>query len=159
MPRLPMTALCICLSLSVAPATAETCRLPAEAAAVQAAVIALVNDARSGQDLPPVRDEPRLGQAAQSLACDNAAAGRLGHRSTDGRDMAGRVEGAGYDWAELAENVAQGQTGAAEVVTDWMDSPPHRKNILNRAVTEAGVGIAVQADGQVHWVLNLARPR
>lgn len=157
--RLPLAITLLALAAQVAPASAAACRLPAEAAAVEAAVLAMVNDQRGQKGLPPLRAEDRLRQAAQDLACDNAVNARLGHTSSDGRSMADRVDDAGYDWGELAENVALGQTGAAEVVSDWMESPPHRKNILNRAVTEAGVGVAVQADGQVHWVLNLGRPR
>lgn len=152
-------ALPVLFLLAALPASAATCRLPAGVDAAQAAVIDAVNNARGRQNLPPVTPDPRLQRAAEFQACDSAGAGRMSHQSTDGRSMADRVGDAGYDWAELAENVAFGQTGPAEVVADWMDSPPHRRNILNRNVTEAGVGIAAQADGQIHWVLNLASPR
>lgn len=135
------------------------CRIPDAAAPLQQAVIAAVNDARARTGLSALRPDARLERAAQFLACDNARHARLSHQSTDGRSMADRIGDAGYDWRAVAENVALGQTGAAEVVGDWMASPPHRKNILNRAVTDAGVGIALQADGQIHWVLDFGAPR
>lgn len=155
----PTLVLTLIALLMASPALAATCRLPAGVPDAQAAVIDAVNAERAKRNLPPVQPDPRLERAAAFQACDSAGAGRMSHRSTDGRDMAERVSDAGYDWSEVAENVALGQTGPAEVVADWMSSPPHRKNILNRNVTEAGVGIAAQADGQIHWVLNLARPR
>ncbi|VEP18284.1 SCP-like extracellular (fragment) [Hyella patelloides LEGE 07179] len=40
----------------------------------------------------------------------------------------------------LAENVARGQQSPEQVVNDWMNSPGHRRNILNRNVTQIGVG-------------------
>ncbi|MNR50485.1 Cysteine-rich secretory protein family protein [compost metagenome] len=38
------------------------------------------------------------------------------------------------------ENIAKGQRTPEEVVKDWMNSPGHRKNILNPHYTMIGVG-------------------
>lgn len=61
-----------------------------------------------------------------------------------------RAPRAGYAWAGFAENVATMSTTAqpAELITaqttvnGWMNSPPHRANILTGAYTETGVGCA-----------------
>ena len=39
------------------------------------------------------------------------------------------------------ENIAQGQTSAQQVMTDWMNSSGHRANILNCQFTAIGVGL------------------
>jgi uncharacterized protein YkwD len=38
------------------------------------------------------------------------------------------------------ENIAHGQTTAKEVMTDWMNSPGHRANIMNANFKQLGVG-------------------
>lgn len=41
----------------------------------------------------------------------------------------------------LGENLAKGQLTAEEAVQDWMNSPPHRANILRPEFEEIGVGL------------------
>ncbi|MBT6730393.1 CAP domain-containing protein [Candidatus Peregrinibacteria bacterium] len=41
----------------------------------------------------------------------------------------------------LGENLARGQLTAEEVVKDWMESPGHRRNMLEPKFTELGIGI------------------
>ena len=153
----PLTAALLVLCLAL-PAQAA-CRLPAGAEAAKAEVLAAINAIRTGKGLAALRADKRLEAAAQGHACDSAAAGRMDHVSPDGRRMQDRVDATGYNWRELAENIALGQTSGNGVVRDWLQSPPHRKNMMMRAVRDAGVGVAVQADGKTHWVLNVARGR
>lgn len=49
------------------------------------------------------------------------------------------------------ENIAKGQKTPQEVVTGWMNSEGHRKNILNPSYTELGVGYATSSNGTAHW--------
>lgn len=151
-------SLLILTCLLALPARAD-CRIPPAADESRAAVIAAINAIRTGLGLSPVTANPRLQAAAQGHACDSAARGRMDHRSSDGRQMQDRVDAQGYDWRELAENIALGQRSPTEVVRGWLQSPPHRKNMMMRRAEEAGIGIAVQPDGKIHWVLNIARPR
>ncbi len=57
-----------------------------------------------------------------------------------------RVEGAGYLWQAVAENVAAGQADVESVVEGWMESRGHRENLLSSRYTEAGAGYAVDSD-------------
>ena len=41
----------------------------------------------------------------------------------------------------LGENLGKGQYTAQEVVADWMNSPGHRRNILESAFSEIGIGL------------------
>jgi uncharacterized protein YkwD len=50
----------------------------------------------------------------------------------------------------FAENVAYGATSGKEVVTDWKNSPPHRKNMLGR-FKYIGIGIAKDRRGRIYY--------
>lgn len=49
-----------------------------------------------------------------------------------------------------AENVAYGQQSAAEVVNTWINSAPHRKNLLG-SYSKIGIGVAQSKDGQYYF--------
>ena len=49
------------------------------------------------------------------------------------------------------ENIAAGQLDAESVMTDWMNSPGHKANILTGEFVTMGVG-AVQINGNMFWV-------
>jgi uncharacterized protein YkwD len=145
-----------CLTATLAlPALA--CDLPRDADRMARAAIAAVNDQRAARNLAPVAPDPRLTQAAQAHACDSATRNRMGHDGSDGSDLGDRARRAGYAYRSIAENVAQGYPGPAAVLRGWMDSPGHRRNILLRGAEDAGLGLAVGRNGDLHWVLMLGR--
>ena len=51
-----------------------------------------------------------------------------------------------------------GYPDATSVMRGWMNSAAHRANILNRNLTEIGVGLAKAADGSTYWTMVLGRP-
>jgi uncharacterized protein YkwD len=106
-------------------------------------VLALVNDARGGAGCPAVRLDDRLSRAAALHSADMAANDYFDHTSRDGRSFVDRVRAQGYD-APRSENIAAGQRTPADVVAGWLDSPGHRRNILDCGSTEMGIG---RADG------------
>jgi uncharacterized protein YkwD len=85
--------------------------------------------------------------------------------SLDGKRAGDRVEAAGYDWRVVAENLASAvgdedapaPTGA-ELHKGWMDSPSHRKNILNPKVTQIGLGKARNKKGNYYYTQVFAAP-
>lgn len=52
----------------------------------------------------------------------------------------------------MAENIATGQRNAAEVMSDWMNSPGHHANIMNSSYTSIGIGCYRAQDGAIYWV-------
>ncbi len=46
----------------------------------------------------------------------------------------------GITYNTAGENIAKGQKTAEDVVNGWMNSEGHRKNILNSAFTQMGLG-------------------
>jgi uncharacterized protein YkwD len=51
----------------------------------------------------------------------------------------------------VGENIAMGQHTTGEAVTDWMNSPGHRANILNSSYKRTGVAAFQTPDGTIYW--------
>jgi len=104
---------------------------------------------------PPLRWEPRLGAAAREHSRDMAAAGRLSHLSRDGRTAWDRVAATGYEFSNMAENVAGGQPDPQAAVASWVQSPGHCANIMNPDLRDFGAGGEPSATGTIYWTLKL----
>ncbi len=115
---------------------------------VRAATFCLVNQQRAAQGLAPLSVDPILQAAAQRHSADMVGQNYFDHVDPSGQGPLDRVLAAGYlvvgGAVDLAENIATG-SGAlgtpASTVADWMGSPGHRANILDRAYTAAGIGV------------------
>lgn len=145
------------LALTLAASPAAACRLPDGAEALARNALAAINGEREAKNLAPLTPDPRLQEAAQAHACDSATRNRMGHDGSDGSDLGQRATRSGYDYRAIAENVAQGYPSPESVTQGWMNSPGHRRNILMRNAKDAGVGVALGRNGDLHWVLNLGR--
>jgi uncharacterized protein YkwD len=135
-------------------------------------MLSAVNAERAKKKLPPLRYSETLERAAMIQANDMAThpdeyfkradkkladkkTGQLlGHQGMDGSWPADRVTRVGYNWFIVAENVATGQFSVYQAVGDWMNSPMHRANILNKDVTEIGA-----ARIGTSWTQVFARPQ
>jgi uncharacterized protein YkwD len=115
-------------------------------------VAAGVNQAREKAERKPLLPDARLARAAQSFAEFLARTDRLDH-DADGADPGQRMHGAGYAWCRYAENIAyefdsrgfDGDALARALVTDWLDSAGHRRNLMDARMRDTGVGIAQSA--------------
>ncbi|GAA3225628.1 hypothetical protein GCM10017691_14600 [Pseudonocardia petroleophila] len=115
-----------------------------------AQVVELTNAERVDAGCAPLAGDPRLAAAAQGHAEDMSAHGYFDHVSRDGRRFDDRISAEGHP-SPGGENIARGQESAAEVVQGWMNSPGHRRNILDCDFTTIGVGFA---DDGNYWVQN-----
>lgn len=95
-------------------------------------VVGLVNRERLARGLRPLKPDPVLMAAAQNWSSVQASKRRMYHSRM------------GY-----GENVAYGQTTPQHVHTTWMNSPGHRRNILNPSYSSIGVGVAY--NGTPYW--------
>jgi uncharacterized protein YkwD len=123
-----------------------------------AQVVQLVNAERAAAGIAALTVDDRLAAAAAGHAADQASRNHLAHDGSDGSTVADRVGASGFRWRALGENVAAGYRDASSVVNGWMNSPGHRKNILNPAFTTVGVAVAGSADGTYYWTMDLGRP-
>ncbi|MEU7573125.1 CAP domain-containing protein [Micromonospora sp. NPDC049240] len=120
-------------------------------------VVDLVNQERAKAGCKALGVDSKLTLAAQRHSQDQADHKTMTHDGSDGSDVGQRLDRVGYAWRAAAENVAWGQQGPAEVMDAWMNSPGHRKNILNCSYTEIGVGVA-RSNGP-YWTQDFGTPR
>jgi len=85
-----------------------------------------------------------LATAAQQHSDDMANRNYFSHTTPEGVTFDKRENNAGYP-SPGGENIAQGQTTAQQVMTDWMNSPGHRANILNCTFAAIGIGVNTTA--------------
>ena len=107
-----------------------------------AVVVDLTNDEREDNAAPPLRRNTTLDEAARMKAEHMAKHEYFAHHSPDGVSPWYWFNEAGYTYAHAGENLAIHFTDSSEVVDAWMDSPSHRKNIVDGKFTEIGVGTA-----------------
>ncbi|MEU3405248.1 CAP domain-containing protein [Streptomyces sp. NPDC006670] len=138
---------------AAAPPAPQASGAPAD---VQAAVVALVNQERAAAGCPAVTVNPMLTQAAQDHSADMAAHATMSHTGSDGSDPGGRITRAGYQWQTYGENVAYGYDTPEQVMEGWMNSPGHRRNILDCSYREIGIGLA--QPGQ-YWTQDFGATR
>ncbi|MEU4518307.1 CAP domain-containing protein [Amycolatopsis sp. NPDC024027] len=128
-------------STSEAPPPPSTTKPAARVAPSTAAqVIALVNDERAKVGCEPLTEESHVTKAAQDYSDQMSAENFFSHTSPDGTTFDQRIKQAGYP-KPGAENIARGQTSAAQVMDSWMNSEGHRANILNCSLKKIGVGV------------------
>lgn len=126
--------------------------------AVRSATLCLLNRERRKRGMRGLRHNRRLATAATRHARDMARRRYFAHDSLDGRDFVTRIIRARYvrsrrgGWT-LGENLAWGAGSRAtprEIVRAWMNSPGHRRNILNRRYREIGFGLVRRAPARGH---------
>jgi uncharacterized protein YkwD len=106
--------------------------------------------------LPPLTPDPTLEKSAAQQAGYMASAGKMAHRTGWGKDFTSRMRDNGVRGA-AAENVAYGQTSAKEVLSGWMTSKGHRRNMLDPAFSHFGLASAEDGQGRKYWALVLGR--
>lgn len=138
-------------------ATTATEKAPRPSDPHAEALLAAHNKVRAEEKLPPLRLNARLNEAAQAHARDMAGHGELTHEGTDGSAPPARIKRTGYVYKECGENVADGQDDVGSAMRSWIESPPHRKNILGN-FTEMGGAMVKSADGTAYWCVDFGRP-
>jgi uncharacterized protein YkwD len=110
---------------------------------VERELFAAVNQARRAQGLTPLRWDESLAAAARRHAEAMAEHGSAQHGFEGEPSLSARVKQAGAHFSWLSENVIQGPSPEF-IHTQFMKSPPHRANILDRDMDSIGVGVVEQ---------------
>jgi len=145
------------------PATPSTCAA-SDDAGIEGQVVELVNTERIAQGLVAYSVDSRLRAAARVHATDMACNHFTSHTGSDGSSVRDRVEAQGYAWSWIGENyyVTGNTEDGAQVAFDWwMDSTPHRNNLLSPNYTQFGVGYVYDAGSDYggYFVVVFARPQ
>ncbi|MGC9969524.1 MAG: CAP domain-containing protein [Bryobacteraceae bacterium] len=148
MPRAILVLVLACVCRAAQPSGALP-RNP-ELVSLERQAFELVNNERAWRGLARLKWDPRLAEEARRQASNMATRYFFSHVDPVRGDLPDRLRKAGIPWHECSENLLQ-ESGYDEparfAVLTWMESPGHRKNILNRNVTHAGVGAARRSDG------------
>lgn len=124
-----------------------------------------LNTIRRQAGLHPARRDTRLESAAQGHAVDLLVRSDYRHESRDGANQGARAVAAGYATARVAENLYEDVYSVDEALDGWLRSPAHRRNLLNPACTDLGLGVALgdgygldKAAYRVVWVQDFGCP-
>ena len=116
-----------------------------------------VNQERNQAGVKTLRLNSTLSIAAQKHA-ENMIATETFEHTINGKSVGDRATEAGYNWGRIGENIASGQDSVTMVMTTWMNSTGHRKNILKAEFEELGIGYAEDAEGTPYWVQVFGTP-
>lgn len=115
--------------------------------------LALCNQVRAENHLQPLVMDPRLAQAAQQHSGEMDQLKYFAHTSPvpEFASLSQRLQRAGCYQLTTAENLhrSQGYTAskvAEEAVKGWLDSPDHRRNLLNPRFNRVGFGVSQVGD-------------
>ncbi len=109
-------------------------------------LLELTNSDRLNNGEPALSLNQQLSSAAESKARDMVSKNYWSHTAPNGESAAGFITASGYQYAVAGENLAYGFNSAASVNSAWMNSADHRQNILDRAYTNVGFGVAESPD-------------
>ena len=111
-------------------------------------VVKLTNNARASKGCRPLKQNSRLELAAQRHANDMARKNYFSHNSKNGTPWWKVILRAGYK-DPGGQNIARGFSSTRALHRAWMNSPLHRKNIMNCKFRTIGIGFNGNGD---YWV-------
>ena len=115
-----------------------------------------LNRERAAQGLSTLQWDDVLFKAARSHALRMADLNMLQHQLPNEPNLEGRLAEAGAHFSVIAENIAFG-ANPQTIHRGWMNSPGHRKNILDPRLTSVGIA-AVHGPGGLFAVQDFSRP-
>lgn len=117
-------------------------------------IINETNKQRGTEQLPILRSNPRLAEAAQQKLRDMFANQYFAHISPSGQGPSDFITEAKYEYIVVAENLAVGNfENDNDVVISWMESPAHRANIMSKDYREIGVAVGQgEYEGKIIWM-------
>jgi len=115
-------------------------------------VVRLINVERRQRGLRELEENWEVSRVARFKSQDMIDNNYFAHNSPVFGTPFQMLSNFGIAFNAAAENIAHGQRTPREVVTAWMNSPGHRRNILDPVFRRIGVGVARNArNGQLFW--------
>lgn len=113
-----------------------------------------VNRVRVKVGLTPLEFNESLLRVAREYSRRMAEENFFAHDDPDGHTVRERVTGANIRWRVLGENLSYSRgyiNPVAVSMTQWMDSPGHRRNLLDRAWRQTAIGAWISDNGTVYF--------
>lgn len=126
-------------------------------------ILEITNNIRAHHGLQPLIMKRILTEVARRqveyLGSEKNISRRGHHQGPNGDGIGARVRAIGYKYKYAAENVGRKQKSPQHVMQKLMESPGHRKNILNEHVTEIGIYVIRGINGHLYWGQVFAKPK
>jgi uncharacterized protein YkwD len=114
----------------------------------------LVNAKRRSVGCPELEWDNQVARVALKHCADMVSRNFFNHINPDGRDPFGRLHDSSVAFSAAAENIALGAKTGRQAFETWLNSPGHRKNMLDCRFTRHGVACV---DGR--WTHILLKPK
>jgi uncharacterized protein YkwD len=105
-------------------------------------IFEITNGFRGQHGIAPLTWDGTLAEAARIHSKDMRDNNYFDHADPQGNQAWDRAEAAGYSWAAIGENISKGYRNSVGAVDGWVNSPSHRKCMLDGIYTELGVGVS-----------------
>lgn len=112
---------------------------------VEAQMLALTNHDRAKAGLAPLVSSSTLVSIARSWSAHMAATGQLVHDPS----LASKVSG----WSTIGENIGYAYS-ASQAETMFMNSAPHRANILKAGYNRVGIGVSKDSQNRYWFTID-----
>lgn len=118
-----------------------------------------LNRQRRANGCPALQASQELQLAAERHSEDMARSGNFSHTGSNGSDFVQRARDAGYLYTPTGETIGLGYTSSSAVISGWLNSPEHRKILLNCANTDVGIGLWINPNStyRFYWTAVFGR--
>ena len=128
---------------------------------VESQMIHLINSIRSSRGLQLLNPNPILNSIARSRSQDMLNRNYFSHYAPEGENIFNILVENGIMYAMGAENLSQASPpswGSPEaVINSWMNSGPHRANLLNPHYGQLGLGVVDSGNKRVVTLIFINR--
>jgi Cysteine-rich secretory protein family len=146
--KVPPLLLALAMLTSSAPAQS-----PAEQTLLQ-----LANQARATYNIPPLRWDANLAQAARAhIQWVLRYTGQLLHQYPGEPDLITRGAHSGARFGTISENIGARGENPAALQQIWMTTPTHRSNLLDPNLNVVGIAVSAGPNGLLYAVEDFAR--
>jgi hypothetical protein len=136
-----MASIFLAMVMAIVSFSAQSANAQGKTGDSEQALLQLANRERAAQGLAPLKWSDTLAEAARQHALRMAQQNTLSHQLPGEPDLAERASRAGARFSTIAENVGEGPS--AQIIHQmWMNSPPHRANLLHRQLDSVGIAVA-----------------
>jgi uncharacterized protein YkwD len=116
-----------------------------------------INGERANAGLPPLAIDGRLEDLARERSNDMMTRGYFSHTTPEGKMVFDFLDARGIYSPYAGENLARTNAEASQAVplalSGFLNSPGHRKNLLNSHYTYLGIGEATSPEGMKYFTL------
>lgn len=121
-------------------------------------LVEMINQRRAQAGLYPFQVDERLMQSARQHASDMASHRFCRHGGSDGSSSRARISAHGVPSVRGGENILCRAASPEAAMGWWMNSGPHRRNLLHGFYTHIGVAYVPVSGWRGYWTINFARP-